>query len=834
MSVTVLGVRHHGPGSARAVEAALAELDPDLVLVEGPAEGDAALAHTGSLTPPVALTVYARDEPRDAAFWPFAEFSPEWRALLHGAATGVPVRFVDLPFGLSLALRRQEQAEAAARAADAEAGGPDGAGSRSANPPGASYPGDAAGGDSAGGAGGAGEPAHLVEDDPLGWLARAAGHDDPERFWEDLVEHRRLARAGSGEPGRDGALELFAAVANAMTELRDEADPGDRVSPTRVEHRRREEMREAHMRLEIRRAGSGADAAARIAVVCGAWHVPALTGAAGRTSATADQRTLRGVRAVRTDTTWVPWTHARLAAESGYGAGIASPGWYHHLWTARDQVTTRWVTRVAGLLRAADLPASSASVIETVRLAEALAAVRERAVPGLTELNDAVLAGLCGGDPVPLAVVREQLVVGRVLGAVGEDVPTVPLAADLARLQRRLRLRPGADDQKIRLDLRKDVDRERGQLLRRLRLLDVPWGTPAATSSTGTFAEAWTLRWEPEFSVAVVAAARYGSTVADAATAVITERTEAAADLPAVTALLEAAVLAGLPAAMAVVAAGLERRAAGTGDVAHLMAALAPLARIHRYGDVRATDTTGVAALAESLMVRICAGLPSACVSLDDDAADAMAAAIDSADGAFRLIADPEHVERWHVAVRAAADIHGGNSLVNGRCTRILSDAGDIDQVEVALRLDRALSAAGVAPADAARWLEGFLGSTGSVLARDPRMLGLVDAWLASLTADAFTVVLAPLRRVFAAFTAPERRMIAERAGSGLPRPAGGGTGPTTSTGGPAAGGPAAGGPGGAAAGGPAAWDADRVALVLPVVASLLTIPRLERTATHE
>ena len=39
--VHVLGVRHHGPGSARAVAEALDELRPDLVLVEGPPELDA-------------------------------------------------------------------------------------------------------------------------------------------------------------------------------------------------------------------------------------------------------------------------------------------------------------------------------------------------------------------------------------------------------------------------------------------------------------------------------------------------------------------------------------------------------------------------------------------------------------------------------------------------------------------------------------------------------------------------------------------------------------------------------------------------------------------------
>src|SRR4051812_10180290 len=34
------GIRHHGPGSARAVLAALAEQRPDVLLVEGPPEAD--------------------------------------------------------------------------------------------------------------------------------------------------------------------------------------------------------------------------------------------------------------------------------------------------------------------------------------------------------------------------------------------------------------------------------------------------------------------------------------------------------------------------------------------------------------------------------------------------------------------------------------------------------------------------------------------------------------------------------------------------------------------------------------------------------------------------
>ena len=82
MPHTVFGIRHHGPGSARSLERALEALEPDTVLIEGPPEADAllALAAREEMAPPVALLTYVPDEPARAAFYPFARFSPEWRA----------------------------------------------------------------------------------------------------------------------------------------------------------------------------------------------------------------------------------------------------------------------------------------------------------------------------------------------------------------------------------------------------------------------------------------------------------------------------------------------------------------------------------------------------------------------------------------------------------------------------------------------------------------------------------------------------------------------------------------------------------------------------------
>ena len=130
----------------------------------------------------------------------------------------------------------------------------------------------------------------------------------------------------------------------------------------------REARREAYMRQKIREAlKRGRE---RVAVVCGAWHAPVLRWPLP--PAAADVRTLRGAPRRKITVTWVPWTHQRLASATGYGAGVASPGWYHHLWVARDRPIVRWLAKVAQALRTRDLPVSSAHVIEAVRLAETL------------------------------------------------------------------------------------------------------------------------------------------------------------------------------------------------------------------------------------------------------------------------------------------------------------------------------------------------------------------------------------------------------------------------------------------------------------------------------
>ncbi|MFF4548981.1 DUF5682 family protein [Streptomyces sp. NPDC001406] len=723
----LLGVRHHGPGSARAVRAALDAARPRAVLLEGPTEADALipLAADEDMRPPVALLAHAVEEPGRSAFWPLAEFSPEWVAIRWSLEHGVPARFIDLPAAHTLAWGSEEgespggDAGADADATDEPGSGPD------------------------------------VRVDPIAVLAESGGYDDPERWWEDVVEHR-------GEH-LGAALAPFAALEEAMGALRETYGAGGHA---------RDLVREAHMRLQLRAAQREFEDA--VAVVCGAWHVPALR---QKVSVAADRALLKGLPKAKVDMTWVPWTHRRLSRSSGYGAGIDSPGWYGHLFGAPDRPVERWLTKVAGLLREEDRIVSSAHVIEAVRLAETLAAMRGRPLAGLSETTDAVRAVMCDGSDVPLALVHDRLVVGDLLGEVPDAAPAVPLQRDLARLQRRLRLKPEALERELELDLRKETDAGRSRLLHRLRLLGVGWGEPRESrGSTGTFRETWRLRWEPELSVRVAEAGVWGTTVLGAATAKAEADAVAAQALAEVTALAERCLLAELPDALPVVMRVLADRAALDADVGHLAQALPALVRSLRYGDVRGTDTRALAEVAAGLAERIFVGLPPACAALDADAAEEMRRHVDEVHGAVGLLGevsadgreDPPAPgagglrARWRSVLRVLSGRDTVPGVIRGRAVRLLLDEGELGQDEAARLMGLVLSP-GTPPPDAAAWIEGFVGGGGGMLlVHDERLLRLVDAWLTGVPAEAFTDVLPLLRRTFSAYEPGVRRTLGE------------------------------------------------------------------------
>lgn len=737
----LFGVRHHGPGCARSLLRALEELQPDCLLVEGPPDGEEMLALmlAEDLVPPVALLVYNPDDAREAAFYPFAAFSPEWNALRFALERQIPTRFIDLPAAYQFALERPAEAEdgKATEATEATPEADDEADDE-AMPP-----------DSGEDSGPSG--------DPLDWLGRAAGYGDGEAWWNHMVEER------------GDSLELFAAIREAMSSVRSEAPP--RVRTANAE--RREALREAHMRKCLRQAEK--EGFQRIAVVCGAWHVPALS---DMPTAKADNDLLKGLAKIKVATTWVPWSYHNLSFSSGYGAGVASPGWYEHLWqSASDDRAVGWLARAARLFRADGLDCSSAHIIEAVRLADALAALRERPQPGLDELDEALRTVVCMGDDAPMQLIRRQMIIGDRLGRTPEATPAVPLQRDLAQQQKSLRLKAEATQKTLDLDLRQANDLARSHLLHRLKLLDIGWGSLSRTgrSAKGSFHELWTLQWEPKLVIAVINASRWGNSVRQAACGRAIDRAQTAGSLPELSELVNQVLLADLEEAIAPVSLALENLAAIASDVQQLMAAVPPLANVARYGNVRQTDASMVEHLLNSLVPRAAIGLPGACSTLDDEAAQTMREHIVAMHQALRLLARPNLQEVWQQALSRLAQLGSCHGLICGLASRLLFDEQLASTEQTAQCMSQALSV-GNDPAPAAAWLEGFLNQSGMVLLHDPQLWAMVDDWLSNLSEDGFTRELPLLRRAFSAFSMPERRQLGERAarpaaGSATPGP---------------------------------------------------------------
>jgi Arc/MetJ-type ribon-helix-helix transcriptional regulator len=167
-------------------------------------------------------------------------------------------------------------------------------------------------------------------------------------------------------------------------------------------------------------------------------------------------------------------------------------------------------------LRSSGTFRSTAEVIEGVRLAKAMAEIKDSS-PTLRELQDAAVTLLGQGDP---AVVRESLLrveVGTAIGSLAKGVAQTSIQDDFYRELVRLKLDQFKTSVRrdLDLDLRENrrvkgkeaafLDLHRSSFLHRLAVLEVGFGKKIQVRHEGTtWAERWALQWTPEAEIAIV------------------------------------------------------------------------------------------------------------------------------------------------------------------------------------------------------------------------------------------------------------------------------------------------------------------------------------------
>ncbi|MEV7462648.1 DUF5682 family protein [Streptomyces rubiginosohelvolus] len=511
----LIGVRHHAPSLAAALPALLDAADPDVLLVELPAEFQpwlGWLAHEETEAP-VALAAVPAAGPageRGPAFYPFADFSPELVALRWAARNGVPAVACDLPL-----------------ADRAWAEGRDGAPAPVPGAASAPVPGE-----------GHGLSAAL--------RSRLTGREGDD-LWDRLVE----AQAPGSTPEALRRAALLTGWA-----LRHEAEARGGVHGTDL-------VREACMRGHVAEALANGR---RPAVVVGAFHTPVLLrsgagadGTACAAVAAAEEAGSPGPSSVPEPSagghadgvagaaactvSLIPYTYPLLDSRSGYPAGIRDPEWQHTVLEAAGdpavvhEALVRTAVRLCAALREQGHPYGPADGREIVRVAGDLARLRDLPAPGRGELLEAVQTVLGRGETYgtgrAVAQALEHVLVGARTGRPAPAAPRSGLSPAVEAETAALAL-PGPQDahEKAPRDLRLDparsaLDRRRELLLRRLTVCGIPYAQEQeVTGAAGAegLTTRWRVRWTPATAAMLTAAGARGVTPAQAAEGVLRQR----------------------------------------------------------------------------------------------------------------------------------------------------------------------------------------------------------------------------------------------------------------------------------------------------------------------
>lgn len=690
----VFGIRHHGPGSAKNVLRALDEYQPDCILIEGPIDAQKVIplsAHK-KIKLPLAILIYNPSNFDQAAFYPFAKFSPEWQAIQYGHKHKLNIQFIDLPQSINLLLPDENEYST-----------------------------------------------NIDITDPLANLARLAGFEDSERWWDFTFEY-----AESG-------MEIFALIEEMVTALRKEI----------IDQERETLIREAHMRIQIRNALK--KKYERIAVICGAWHVPTLNDLS-LFSLKHDKALLKGLPKIKTQATWIPWTYERLARSGGYAAGVDSPAWYELIFNSKSDSATRWLSKAARLLRKNGLDASTANVVEAVSLAKHLAAMRDISLPGLNELKEAALSTLCDGKEIKYELIESKLVIGNKVGRLPKNVPTVPLEKDVQQQIKKARLTKFYNSSEAttkKLDLRKPIGLLGSKLLHRLSILDIPFGKARKGSkfATGSFSESWKLKWKPEYSIRIIEASMWGNDIEEATRNYIVNTVREQKLLEPLAELLEQVLKADVPLALASLLQQISQLAVIESDTDQLMSLVPNLIDAMRYGSSRKLDIAQIDRILQNVLPRIMIGLPSACIGINEEQANNLFEKIQRLNHSIFVIKDSNYIQSWYQVLIRIAEHPGSQIMINAQVHRILFERKIYDNEKISQRMHFHLST-GASTMDQAMWIEGFLYGSAMVLIHHFPFWKIVDEWLEGVSEQQFMEMVPVLRRTFSEFSPSEKKKL--------------------------------------------------------------------------
>lgn len=755
--VNLFGIRHLSPAGAFYLRKFLDRIQPELVLIEGPSDFDDRLTPLTDpkVKPPVAIMAYTQEAPVRTILYPFAVYSPEYQAALWARENHCACHFMDLPSGVMLALDEAEREEALARMAQEDGIREEEAVGLTAE----ELPEDEAEEEADG----------LTMADVYEYLDKVCGEDSHETFWEHVLE-----QAENEEAYREGAALFGENIRSLSESTQGGSDNGKEkgFSWTRTERNR---LRETYMKRKIEEAIGSGIAPEKIVAVTGAYHVKGL--AQGRAMSDKELKKLPKMEALQT---LMPYSYYRLSMRAGYGAGNQAPAYYELLWKGfcrnkPEFAVYQYVIRMAGYLRKAGNPVSTASVIESVRLSAALAQLHGYQIPSLRDLRDGAVTCLGNGEFSQIALGAADTETGTTIGSLPEGMSQTSIQNDFYQKLEELRLSKYKSMivQDLQLDLREKLnvksrksaflDLNRSFFLHQLRILGIGFAKPVRSSQEkATWAELWQLQWTPEAEIQLVESVLKGDTVEQAASFVLKEQAEGSDKISQVAHMIEEAYCCGMPGAAQYGTETLQGLAVDAASVEEIGLAAESLSLSISYGDIRHQDARPLFPVLEQLFLRACLILPESC-SCDDDGAKRMISGIEALN---RVVRDQDFIdeERWIAALTEVAQRDDLNTKLSGLAAAVLLEWGRMDNEMLGVEVERRLSR-GMPAELGAGWFEGLAMKNHFALIARMSLWEKLSEYIDTLDDDDFKRAVVFLRRAFADFSSGEKDSIAENLG---------------------------------------------------------------------
>lgn len=711
----IFGIRHLSPAGAWYLRKLLDEVMPQLVLIEGPSDFTEELSHlTGSgAKPPVAIMAYTNETPIRTILYPFAEYSPEYQAILWAFENHREYRFIDLPSSTFLAFSGMEE-----KREDA------------------------------------GEEERMSVYRRLDELSGEGSH---ETFWERTMEHF------SEGHGYFLGAQAFGRNLRSLTEGR-ESDYAETV------------VREAYMKRKIQEAINSGIGPEKIVVVTGAYHVEGLRGlAAGLSDEELEQLPSVEVQKTLMPYSYYRLSSRSGYGAGNKAPAYYELLWEGFQREEADYGARSYLSRLAAWQRQNGNMVSSAEVIEAVRLSFSLARLHGYEIPALRDLRDAAVTCMGHGSFGEIAQAVADTEIGTAIGSLPQGVSRTSIQNDFYRSLDELNLKRyfsvTADD--LHLDLREKLtvkskksaflDLERSFFLHRLRVLGISFVSwRQVQQEKATWAEHWVLRWTPEAEIEIVEAQLKGDTVLLAASFQMKEAAEREESIAAVAKIIEESFLCGMPDTVRYATAVLQKIAVEAAAVEEIAKTVHSLSIVIQYGSIRKISSEALISVLEQLFLRACLLLPGSCVC-DDNASREIIQGIGLLNEA-QLHHECLPEEGWLLVMAEIAERDDLNTKISGYAAAILLERGKLTNEELERKVERRLSK-GV-PADlGAGWFEGLSMKNRYALITRMSLWESLDHYLDTLDDEEFKRALLFLRRTFADFTAKEKSDIAENLG---------------------------------------------------------------------